>query len=109
MTTFEDISHHPNILLEHADDGVVSPLGVLFLLAGLTFIGAGIGVLRRAPWWPPAVAAALSLSLVVTILWSKDAIAGLVINIAVLIVLGLIALGSHLQQQNRGLRQAKPV
>jgi hypothetical protein len=47
---------------------------------------------------------------VVTILWWKDAIAGLVINITVLIVLGLIALGSHLQRrQNRGLRQAKPV
>jgi hypothetical protein len=53
MTTFEDISHQPNILLEHTGDGVVSLLGILFLLAGLTFVGAGIGVLRQAPWWPP--------------------------------------------------------
>ena len=59
VTTFKNSSHQPNILLEHVSDGVVSLLGVLFLLAGLTFVGAEIGVLHRAPWWPPAVTAAL--------------------------------------------------
>ena len=92
LATFEGASYRPNVLLDQAGDSVVYLLGVLWLVAGVTYLLAGIGVLRRAVWWPQAVAVAALTSLVVTTLWAEDAVVGLAINLGVVAVLvGVLA------------------
>jgi hypothetical protein len=99
--TFEDVSRRPNILLQHASEPILYLLGLIYLVAGVTFIAAGFGLLRRASWWLTALAIALPLSFLVTILWWRDAILGLVINTIVLMVLAAAVFGPQLVQQRR--------
>jgi hypothetical protein len=80
IATFEDVSRQPNILLTNASDPVVWALGAVWLLAALSFVVAGVGVLRRSDWWPVAGVVAIVVSLPVTILWKDDAVIGLVLN-----------------------------
>jgi hypothetical protein len=98
---FEDVSRQPNILLNHASDGVIYLLGALYLVAGVSFIAAGIGLLRRASWWLMALAVALPLSFLVTTLWWRDAMIGLVLNLIVLAVLAAAVFGPQFAQQRR--------
>src|ERR671929_2290879 len=64
LRTFEGTSYHPNILLRDAGDPLMRLLGALWLLAGLAFLAAGVGVVRRAAWYRPGLAVATLLSLV---------------------------------------------
>jgi hypothetical protein len=108
LATFEDVSRQPNILLEHAGDGVIFLLGALYLLAGLGFVVAGAATLLRVAWWPRIATAAVLLSLVVTTLWWRDAIAGLVINMALLAVLAGVALRSAPRQDRLDVGSPEP-
>jgi hypothetical protein len=92
FATFEDVSYQPNVLFTDASDALVRVFGVVWAAAALSFVVAGYAIARRASWWPRATAAALALSLPMTMLWREDAIAGLVINAAVLA--GLVVWGS---------------
>jgi hypothetical protein len=85
LATFEGASSRPNVLLDGAGDGVVRLLGGLWLLAGVAFVVAGVGVVRRAAWSARAAAIAALASLVVTALWKDDAPVGLSIDVAVLV------------------------
>ena len=87
LADFEDVSYQPNILLEDASDGVVALLGVVWLVAGAAFVLAGLGLLRRAVWWPRMTLFAAVVSLAVATLWREDAVVGLVIDIALLVLL----------------------
>jgi hypothetical protein len=89
LATFEGVSPRPNILLDDASDGVLRLLGGLWLLAGVAFVVAGVGVLRRDAWSARAGAIAALASLVVTVLWKDDAPVGLAINVAVLVALAV--------------------
>jgi hypothetical protein len=88
IAEFEDVSYAPNLLLEQAGDGAIRLLGGVFLLGGLAFVIAGLGVMRRATWWLPTALGATLVSLVVTTLWYQDALVGLVLNLVILVVLG---------------------
>jgi hypothetical protein len=95
ITTFDDISYQPNVLLENANSWAVALLGAVFLLAAVLFITAGLGVIRRAAWWLSWATLATATSLTVTLLWWEDAIIGLVIDLIVLAVLAVFWLRQH--------------
>jgi hypothetical protein len=87
LATFEDVSYQPNVLLDNANAATIALLGAVFLLGGVAFIVAGLGVMRRSDWWLQWAGLAVLTSLFVTVLWWENAIAGLVINLIVLLVL----------------------
>lgn len=84
LDSIEDVSRQPNILLTNAGDGLIYVLGFFWLLAAVSFVIAGIAVLRTAYWWPMAVSLAIVLSLPMTMLWREDAVIGLIINALIL-------------------------
>lgn len=89
LAEFEGISTQPNVLLEDASDGTLRVLGVVWLVAGVLFIAAAFAVLRRIAGWPLLTLVAAVVSLAICLLWVDDAIAGVVLNVAIL--LGLAA------------------
>jgi hypothetical protein len=91
LVEFEDVSYAPN-LFQQASDVTIRLLGIIFLVGGLAFVVAGLGVLRRASWWAPVTCAAAFVSLAATVFWYQDAIIGLVIDVFVLAVLAVYAI-----------------
>lgn len=87
IAEFEDASFRPNVVLTGASDALVAVLGAIWLVAAIAYLVAAFGVLRNARWWPGATLAAALVSLAMTLLWVEDAIAGLVVNIAVVAAL----------------------
>jgi hypothetical protein len=92
LITFDDVSHQPNILLTNAGDVMMLFLGGIWFLAAISFVIAGIGVLRQSYWWPMATAVALVLSVAVTLLWRQDAAIGLLLNAVILVIMGTMYL-----------------
>jgi hypothetical protein len=80
LMTFDDLSRQPNFWLTSAGDELLFVLGFFWLLAAVSFIAAGIGMLRHSFWWPTAVAFALVISVPMTLLWHNDAFIGIVLN-----------------------------
>lgn len=80
LATFEDVSRQPNFLLTSAGDGMLIILGTVWLLAAISFVFAGVGILRQSYWWPMMTALALVLSVPMTMLWRDDAVIGLLLN-----------------------------
>jgi hypothetical protein len=95
LMNFEDVSHQPNVLLTNAGDNVVMILGGIWLLAALSFVIAGIGVLHQSHWWPTAACTALVLSIAMTMLWRYDAHIGLLLNAIILGILAAMYLASQ--------------
>jgi hypothetical protein len=94
LATFDDVTRQPNVLFTNAGDGLLYVLGFIWFAAAISFVIAGIGVLRQAVWWPMMTAVALVLSLGVTLLWHQDAFIGLVLNAILLAIMaGLYLLG----------------
>jgi hypothetical protein len=87
IATFDDVSRQPNILLTNAGNTMILVLGGIWFLAAVSFIVAGIGVLRQAFWWPVVTALALTLSVTMTMLWRHDAAIGLLLNAVILAVM----------------------
>jgi hypothetical protein len=92
LITVEDVSHQPNILLTNAGDVMMLFLGGIWFLAAISFVIAGIGVLRQSSWWPMATAVALVLSVTITLLWRQDAAIGLLLNAVILVIMGTMYL-----------------
>lgn len=90
IAEFEDASFQPNVLLTDASDTMVAFLGAFWLIAAVAYLVAATALFRNVRWWPTATFLAVLMSLGMTILWMDDAIAGLVINIAVLTALFLL-------------------
>jgi hypothetical protein len=99
LASFEDVSFQPNVLFTSASDPLVYALGAVWFLAALSFIVAGIGVLRQAFWWPVVTAFALVLSVSMTLLWQQDAAIGLVLNGFLLVVLTAMYLLGQLEER----------
>jgi hypothetical protein len=87
LASFDDATRQPNALFTNAGDTLLYVLGVFWLVAALTFVVAGAGVALRMAWARQALVAAVAVSLPVTMLWYQDAVVGLVINIALLVIL----------------------
>lgn len=84
----------PTFLLNGLEPGhwVLRLLGVVWLAIGITFIFAGIGVLKESDWTMPVLLTALVLSTVLSLMWVKEAPFGLVANAIIIIVLLVPAL-----------------
>jgi hypothetical protein len=89
LATFEDVSFQPNVLFTDAGDGFVRVLGAIWLMAAVSFLVAGIGIIRQADWWPLATGVAVVLSVPMTILWREDAFVGLILNAVILGMMGV--------------------
>jgi hypothetical protein len=100
LATFEDVSRQPNLWLTNAGDGLLMVLGAIWLIAGVAFVVAGVGVLRKREWWPMVAALAIVVSVPMTILWRDDASIGLLLNAALLaILIGWMLLTSIKERQ----------
>jgi hypothetical protein len=88
LLSIDDVTRQPNVWLTNVSDGMLFILGAIWFAAALSFVIAGIGVLRQAAWWPMAAALALVLSIPMTLLWRHDAFIGLTLNA---ILLGVLA------------------
>jgi hypothetical protein len=100
LATFDDVSFQPD-LLPGAGDGLVMLLGVIWVLAAAAFVVAGIGLILRWSRATVAVLGAIALSLPLTVLWYQDAVAGLILNGAILFVFLVRAgLGGEVTRRN---------
>lgn len=88
LVSLDDVTRQPNFLLTNAGDAMLYVLGTIWFLAALSFVIAGIGVLRQSAWWPMMMALALVLSVPMTMLWREDAFIGLIINGVLLAIMG---------------------
>ncbi len=86
LKTFDDVSFQPNAIFTDASDTTVFLLGIVWFMAAIGFVVAGISVLVHYDWWPHIALRAVVTSLIPTILWNEDARIGLVLNIGLLIV-----------------------
>jgi len=87
LASFDEATRQPNALFTNAGDTLIYALGVVWLVAALAFVVAGAGVALRKAWARQALIVAVAVSLPVTVLWYQDAVAGLVINVALLVIL----------------------
>lgn len=60
--------------------------GVFWLVLGLAFVAAGLGVLGDRPWWVSTTVAVASASLVASLFSLPEARIGVVLNVLVLAV-----------------------
>jgi len=65
--------------------------GVVWLLTGLAFVVAAVGVWRNADWWPALTMGVAVLSLVMSVLAWPEARIGVALNLVILV--GLWASG----------------
>ncbi|MBV8445288.1 MAG: hypothetical protein JOZ92_05160, partial [Candidatus Dormibacteraeota bacterium] len=57
-------------------------LGVVWLVAAIAFVASATALVTRRTWWPQMTAASALVSLVLCSLWWRDAMVGLVVNLA---------------------------
>jgi len=79
----------PTLIVTGLDNGhpVMLALGIVWLIAMLAFMVAGIGVALRAPWSLPLAAVIAGLSLIPTILWWNDAWRGALLSGVILVAI----------------------
>lgn len=72
----------PSLILGGLQPGhpALRELGLLWLLAMLGFLLAAVGVATGQAWWPTLAGVSAAISLVVTVLWWKDARVGAVVS-----------------------------
>ena len=68
-------------------DPALRLLSIFWLMALAGFVAAGIGVIQGAEWAVPVTAAAAALSMVLCIMWYRDAPAGIAANVLVILAL----------------------
>lgn len=59
-------------------------VGLVWLACAIGFIVAGIGIARRAPWALPLTSVLAVVSIIVCVLGLPEAVAGTVVNVAIL-------------------------
>lgn len=79
---------------ELGDDGA-RVVGVLWLLVTVAFIVAAYGIWQQASWAIPVTATIAGCSLVLCILGSPAAAAGIAINVLILAVIGYVELAGQ--------------
>jgi hypothetical protein len=78
-----------NGVVDLGDIGIRA-MGILWLIAGLAFIAAGIGVMATSSWGGIATLDATMFSLILSIIGWPDSRVGVFINVAILAYLGLV-------------------
>ena len=78
------IASTPYVGVYTPGDVTVLFLGVLWLVVAAAFVASAVALATRRAWWPQLTAAAALVSLVLCSLWWRDAMAGIVVNLAVL-------------------------
>lgn len=91
VTTVEDASFQPDVLVTDASVTAVAVPGAAWLVSTIAYLLAAVGLITNRRWWPAATLVAGVISLAMTLLWMKDAIVGLVINVALIGVLAALA------------------
>lgn len=95
---FRDAPLDTTLLAGRVDVGVtgIRAMGILWLLTGIVFAVAGIGVWRSTEGWPLVTAGVAGFSLVMSVLGWPEARIGVALNVAILVGLwltGRLALG----------------
>lgn len=93
----DDAPGAPAFLLSNLESGhwVLRLLGVVWLVVGVAFVAAGVGVLQDADWTMSVLIPAVVVSTVMSLMWMKDAPFGLVANGIIIIVLLVPALNER--------------
>lgn len=83
---FRDAPLDTTLLGGRLDVGVAGTraIGVLWLLTGLGFAAAAVGVWRGAEWWIPVTAGVAAASLLLSVLGWPEARIGIPLNLAIL-------------------------
>jgi hypothetical protein len=71
----------------------IRAVGILWLLAGLAIMTAGIGAFAAWPWWRPATLALALASTVLCVLGLPGAKIGILANLLLLVYLTVVKLG----------------
>lgn len=92
LTEFQDMPHDTTLLSGTIDVGEmgIRVVGVLWLIAGLAFLAAGVAALLNVSWWPTLTVAAAICSLPLSIAGWPESRIGVVVNG---LLLALIAFG----------------
>jgi hypothetical protein len=90
----EDTTTNPAFLISgfERDHRFVRLLGVLWLIIGIGFVAAGIGLLQEADWTLPLLVVSTGASTALSIMWVKEAPFGLVANVIIIAILLIPAL-----------------
>ncbi|MBN2177267.1 MAG: hypothetical protein JW722_06380 [Demequinaceae bacterium] len=83
LVEFEDIDGVPTVGIS---DTLADALGVVWLIALVLFVAAGIAVLLRRKWWVPVSLIGVAISQVLVVLWWEGAWRGTIANALVLAV-----------------------
>jgi Flp pilus assembly protein TadB len=67
-------------------------VGVVWLACAIGFVVAGLGIWRRASWAVPLTAALAAASIALCVLGLPEAVAGIVVNVAILAVAAWVVL-----------------
>lgn len=89
LATIEGLAYKTTLLSGAVDvgDAGIRVIGLLWLLAAIGFVVAGVGVFTLQPWWQTLALLVTLFSLVITILGWPDSQFGLLINLAILVYL----------------------
>jgi hypothetical protein len=89
IATLAELPYKTTILAGRIDvgDGGIRAMGLLWLLGGLGFLIAAVGVATEAPWSLRLTALMVAVSLVLCTIGWPDSRIGLVVNIALAVVL----------------------
>jgi hypothetical protein len=86
LATVDGLTYKTTVLAGRFDVGErgTQIIGLLWFVAAVGFVAAGIAVLTLHPWWPALVLSITLLSLVITILGWPEAQIGVLINLIIL-------------------------
>ena len=76
-------------------DAGARAVGVAWLACAVGFVVAGLGIWRRAPWALPLAAALAVASIALCVLGLPEAVAGIVVNVAILALVVWVSIARH--------------
>ncbi len=81
----------PSMIIDGLDSGhpAILAFGILWLVAMVGFMIAGVGVALRTSWALPLAGAAAGISLVPTVVWWEDAWIGALFSGVILVAIGV--------------------
>ncbi len=89
LATLEEMPYKTTLLDGRLDvgDAGIRLVGLLWLVAALAFVAAGVGLLLGAAWWGPLSWASVVLSLILSALGWPEARLGLALNVVIVALL----------------------
>jgi hypothetical protein len=86
LVKMEDMPYSTTVLAGKANlgDAGIRIFGVLWLVAAIGLVAAGVGLFAMAPWWPGLTLGVTLFSVVLCVLGWPDARFGVLINLVIL-------------------------